>query len=208
MLEAAIFFQKFPNVNGQFLKTIFQETYLEICIFCSAVQCIVSKKQPVGSAHEVLAESLETTFDEAYLQLICIVSSNPQPSPATPFPPSESFISHPPQTEQLPKFLSSRHMRNSLSVYLFLNSEPQPGKSKESNNQGLKVNRDIKCYILFFPSKNNKNRQALHEIIRASSLSIFFVESSVKPTSPTMVVKNFKFIENTIPGICTWKSKY
>ena len=60
----------------------------------------------------------------------------------------------------------------------------------------------------FFPSKNNKNKQALHEIIRASPLSIFFVESSVKPASPTMVVKNFKFIENTIPGRCTWKSKY
>ena len=41
MLEAAIFFQG----------------------FCSIV---VSKKQPVGSAHELLAESSETVFDEAH----------------------------------------------------------------------------------------------------------------------------------------------
>ena len=41
-----------------------------------------------------------------------------------------------------------------------------------------------------------KNRQALHEIIRASSLSIIFVELSFKPVYPTMVVKNFKFMEN------------
>ena len=42
------------------------ETYSEICIFCSVIQYIVSKKQPVESAHEVLAKSLEATFDEAH----------------------------------------------------------------------------------------------------------------------------------------------
>ena len=31
--------------------------------FGSEIQFIVSKKQPVGSAHEVLAESLEIIFD-------------------------------------------------------------------------------------------------------------------------------------------------
>ena len=41
-----------------------------------------------------------------------------------------------------------------------------------------------------------KNRQALHEIIRALSLSIIFVEFSFKPVHPTMVVKSFKFMEN------------
>ena len=40
------------------------KTYSEICICCSATQYIVSKKQPVGSAPEVLAESLETDFDD------------------------------------------------------------------------------------------------------------------------------------------------
>ena len=41
-----------------------------------------------------------------------------------------------------------------------------------------------------------KNRQALHEIIWVSSLSIIFVEFSFKPVYPTMVVKNFKFMKN------------
>ena len=44
-----------------------------------------------------------------------------------------------------------------------------------------------------------KNRQALHEITRASSLSIsllFISLLSFKPVYPTMVVKNFKFMEN------------
>ena len=40
-----------------------------------------------------------------------------------------------------------------------------------------------------------KNRQALHENIRASSLSIISLELS-KPKYSTMVVKNFKFREN------------
>ena len=47
------------------LRQILQ-IYSEICIFCSAIQYVVSKKQPVGSAHEVLAEFLETVFDEAH----------------------------------------------------------------------------------------------------------------------------------------------
>ena len=44
--------------------------------------------------------------------------------------------------------------------------------------------------------KNNKNRQALHEIIRALSLSMIFVKLSFKPVYPTMVEKNFKFMGN------------
>ena len=36
----------------------------------------------------------------------------------------------------------------------------------------------------------------MHEIIRASSLSIFFVEFSFKPVYLTMVVKIFKYMEN------------
>ena len=51
-------------------------------------------------------------------------------------------------------------------------------------------------YSFFAIKKTIKNRQALHEIIRASSLSIIFVELSFKPVYPTVVVKNFKFMEN------------
>ena len=83
-------------------------------------------------------------------------------------------------------------------MYLFLNSEPKLGKSKEFNNQGLKVNRNSNLNVIFFfcHQKNIKNRQALHEIIRALSLSINFAERSFKPVYPTMVVKSFKFMEN------------
>ena len=83
-------------------------------------------------------------------------------------------------------------------MYLFLNSEPKLGKSKEFNNQGLKVNRNLNLNVIFFfcHQKTIKNRQALHEIIRALSLSINFAERSFKPVYPTMVVKSFKFMEN------------
>ena len=44
------------------------QIYSEICLFCSATQYIVSKRQSVGSAYEVLAESLETVVDvEAHI---------------------------------------------------------------------------------------------------------------------------------------------
>ena len=40
------------------------QTYSEIYIFCSEIQYMGFKKQPVGNAHEVLAESFETVFDD------------------------------------------------------------------------------------------------------------------------------------------------
>ena len=46
----------------------------------------------------------------------------------------------------------------------------------------------------FFHQKIIKNRQALHEIIRASPLSISFVKFSFKTVYLTTVVKIFKFI--------------
>ena len=41
------------------------QTYSEIYIFCIVIQYIESKKQLVGSVHEVLVESLKIVFDEA-----------------------------------------------------------------------------------------------------------------------------------------------
>ena len=41
------------------------QTYSEIYILCIVIQYIESKKQLVGSVHEVLVESLEIVFDEA-----------------------------------------------------------------------------------------------------------------------------------------------
>ena len=63
-------------------------------------------------------------------------------------------------------------------------------------------------YSFFVIKKTIKNRQALHEIIRALSLSINFVERSFKPVYPTMVVKVLNVWKITIPGRFTLKSKY
>ena len=41
-----------------------------------------------------------------------------------------------------------------------------------------------------------KKKKALHEIIRPLSLSIIFVELSFRSVNPTMVVRNFKFMES------------
>ena len=57
----------------------------------------MSKKQPVGNTHEVLAESLENVFDEAhfianlhnFLQSLALPRHN--------FPPSEPFVPYPPR---------------------------------------------------------------------------------------------------------------
>ena len=73
-------------------------TYSEICLFCSTIQNIVSKKQPVGSAHEVLAESSETVFDEAhfivnlhsFLQPLALGKPFPQVSHLSPIPPGRA----------------------------------------------------------------------------------------------------------------------
>ena len=123
MLEAAIFFRGFPVLMAGSLRQVLQ-TYSEICLFCSAIQYIVSKKQLVGSVHKELAESSKIVFDEAhfivnlhsFLQSLALSRHT--------FPPSKSFAPPIPQAEQLPKQLSSRLIRNSLSVYLLLNFEP------------------------------------------------------------------------------------
>ena len=59
----------------------------------------------------------------------------------------------------------------------------------------LESKQKFKCYIPFCHKRTIKNRQALNEIIRASSLSIFFAELSFKTVYPNMAVKNFKFVE-------------
>ena len=78
------------------------QTDSEIHIFCSAIPYIVSKKQPVGSVHEVLAESLETAFVEAnfvvnFLQSLAL--------PRHTSPPSEPIVPHPPRQNNLQNLL-------------------------------------------------------------------------------------------------------
>ena len=108
-----------------------------------------------------------------------------------------SHLSPFPKVKQLPKLLSSKLIKNSLIVHLFLNSEPLLGKSKEFNNQGLKVNKNLNTIFSFCHQKTMKNRQALH-FIRASSFSIIFLELFFKTVYPTRFVKNFKFMKNSL----------
>ena len=74
------------------------QTYSEICIFCSAIQYTVSKKQPVGRAHEVLAESLEIVFnDEAHFTVNLHNFLQHLALPRHSFPPNEPFLPLPPR---------------------------------------------------------------------------------------------------------------
>ena len=78
MLEAAVFFRGLPVLMASSLRQLLQ-TYSEICNFCSAIRHIVSKKQPVRSAHEVSVDSSETFFDKAHF--IVDLQLPPAPSP-------------------------------------------------------------------------------------------------------------------------------
>ena len=59
-------------------------------------------------------------------------------------------------------------------VYFFLDSEPQLGKSKELNNQGMKVllKRTFKNYFLLSPQKIKEIRQALYKIFHHSPIEV------------------------------------
>ena len=87
MLEAAIF-RDFPVLMASSLRQTLQ-AYSEICIFCSAIQYIVSKKQPVGSAHEVFDEPHFIVNLHNFLQSLAL--------PRHTFPPSEPFAPTPPR---------------------------------------------------------------------------------------------------------------
>ena len=125
-------------------------TYSEICLFCSAIQYIVSKKQSVGSAHEVLVESSETVFDEAHFAVNLYSFLQPLALSRHTFPPSESFVPHPPRQNNFQNSSPLDTLETALVciLYSLLN---HIGKSKEFNNHGLKVNRNFQYYILFLP---------------------------------------------------------
>ena len=63
------------------------------------------------------------------------------------------------------------HFDNGLSVYLFLEFEPQLGKSEKFNNQGMKEN---KAFGIAFITKNQlKSRQALHRIFLKPQYKVY-----------------------------------
>ena len=72
--------------------------------------------------------------------------------------------------------LLTRHFDNSLSVYLFLELQPQLGKSEEFSNQGMKENKAFR--IPFTTKKQLKSRQALHRIFLKPQYKVYRGASS------------------------------
>ena len=58
-----------------------------------------------------------------------------------------------------------------LSVYLFLEFEPQLGKSEKFSNQGMKENKAFR--IPFITKKQLKSRQALHRIFLKPQYKVY-----------------------------------
>ena len=67
--------------------------------------------------------------------------------------------------------LFPRHFDNSLSAYLFLEFEPQLGKSEKFNNQGIKENKAFG--IPFIAKTPLKSRQALHRIFLKPQYKVY-----------------------------------
>ena len=88
ILEVAIFFQGFARITGQFLffKTSFADIFRNIHFFVVRfyMQCQRNSQweELMKCRRTLQKESLRTLI----LQLIRMVSSNPQPSPGIPFP--------------------------------------------------------------------------------------------------------------------------
>ena len=67
--------------------------------------------------------------------------------------------------------LFPRHFDNSLSVYLFLEFQPQLGKSEKFNNQGMKENKTFR--IPFITKKQLKSTQVLHRIFLKPQYKVY-----------------------------------
>ena len=67
--------------------------------------------------------------------------------------------------------LLNKHFGNSLSVYLFLEFEPELGKSEKFNNQGMKENKAVR--IPFITKKQLKSREDLHKIFLKPQYKVY-----------------------------------
>ena len=76
-----------------YLRQVLQ-TYSEIRIFCTAIQYVVPRKLPLGSAHEVSVNSSEIVFDEAHFIVNLHIFLQPLALPRHTFLQSESFVPH------------------------------------------------------------------------------------------------------------------
>ena len=82
-------------------------------------------------------------------------------------PPAKSFASFLGRiTSKNPPLQTNPRKTESLSAYLFLDSEPKLGKPKESNNPrtGVQVERGLKVFLFSHQKKQYKNRHTLQEV--------------------------------------------
>ena len=111
--KVSLHFKKRANSSRKVLQK-----YSEIYSFC-VIQYIGFQKQSVGGALKVLGKPLKTVLGEVHF-IVNLYSSPYLPVPqVNTFPLGKSFVLLPPSKTSP----SSRHINNSLSVYLFLESE-------------------------------------------------------------------------------------
>ena len=82
---------------------------------------------------------------------------------------------------------TSVHINDSLSMYLSLDSELYPGKSKEFNNQRIKIQVKrafVKSYFFLQKSSNNNNKKADRLCIKFLQPSLQVCRSADVPISP------------------------
>ena len=101
--------------------------------------------------------------------------------------------------------LFPRYFDNGLSVYFFLEFEPQLGKSEKFNNQGMKENKAFG--IPFITKKQLKSRQALGIIFVKLQYTVSeFQFHSVNYKVVARIRKNFEqhSILNKASKGCEW----
>ena len=119
----------------------------------------------------------------------------------------QTYFQSLPGNQENPSPSASRHINNSLSVYLLLDSELYIDKPKEFNNERMKVQvkRAFKSY--FLSPKNNKKADRLHEIFfnlqyKCAKVPISPISKSVPPFSAApSFMKN---ISNLRSGSTKW----
>ena len=113
ILKVSLHFKKMANSS----LTVLQK-YSEICIFL----CDTMYRLPEAVSGRCSLKFLENIWKlsrmKFILWLICLVSPTPSPPGKLFFPQVSHFSPYP-----SPKTPPSRHINNSLSVYLFLDSE-------------------------------------------------------------------------------------
>ena len=96
---------------------------------------------------------------------------------------STNLLQVSPRKQDNPPFSASRHINNSLNVYLFHDFELQPGKSKEFNNNKMKV-QVKRAFRSYFVCNLKSNKKADRLCMKLSSTSNTGVQRCLYPLFP------------------------